>query len=705
MLNAYEKRLGFTWLDNALGRSGRDPRAARHLVAWVDDNQSELGLKPASWPSADFLDRLETQLRHRETTLGGRDWRRFKAAVRAGRARHERARPDRTARRLRSLGRSVGLAAVDVAVLEFLVRQMSHPVFDSFVDEVFEKTSRFGERHLRSLCAGLPIVLGLPAHSVRQSLAGEAPLVKCGLIAVDDEGDVRAIDRLQRLANVTAERGAADGDACALLLDAAVPSELSWDDFDHVADQRDHAEKLLRGALAAGAPGVNVLVYGPPGTGKTSFCKVLAERVGASLYNVGESDDRGDEPSRHERLQELNLAQRLIGGGDASRRQAVLLFDEMEDLLADPSAAFGLPFAFPGRRRRRRGGGAGSKVYMNRLLEETPTPTLWTTNGAERTCPTVLRRMMYAIELRQPPPKVRARVWQRQLRQHAIDADAAAARALAVEFEASPGVAAGATAAARLAGGDLEAVHVGVRSLARLLHGDRAVQKPPPGFDIALVEADMDVGALADSLAKSGERRFSLCLQGPPGAGKSAFVRHLAERLGMEVVLKRASDLLSMWVGETEQHIRQAFAEAKDAEAILVFDEADSLLGDRRFAQRSWEVSQVNEMLTWMESHPLPFACTTNFGERLDAATLRRFTFKIRLGYLSAAQAERAFRGFFRLEPPAGLKRLDWLTPADFAVVQRRAEVLACGDDAEALARMLGEECAAKPGLAAKPGF
>ena len=47
-------------------------------------------------------------------------------------------------------------------------------------------------------------------------------------------------------------------------------------------------------------------------------------------------------------------------------------------------------------------------------------------------------------------------------------------------------------------------------------------------------------------------RGFSLCLQGPPGTGKSAFARYLAERLGLEVLQKRASDLLSPWVGEPE---------------------------------------------------------------------------------------------------------------------------------------------------------
>ena len=150
---------------------------------------------------------------------------------------------------------------------------------------------------------------------------------------------------------------------------------------------------------------------------------------------------------------------------------------------------------------------------------------------------------------------------------------------------------------------------------------NRRFNGPPDKYDPALIHADVDPVQLADRLVASGARHFSLSLQGPPGTGKSAFVRYLADRLGLEVVQKRASDLMSMWVGGTEANIAEAFAEARDAEAFLVFDEADSLLADRRLAERSWEVSQVNEMLTWMESHPFPVAFTTNFGERLDPAT------------------------------------------------------------------------------------
>ena len=314
--------------------------------------------------------------------------------------------------------------------------------------------------------------------------------------------------------------------------------------------------------------------------------------------------------------------------------------------------------------------------------------------------------MMFAVELRQPPSSVRARIWSRQLARHCIESDENDAQSLASEYDVTPGVASGVTAAAELVdGGGLNAVRCGVRSLARVLSRERPPQGVPERFDPGLVHADTNLVSLADRLAERGPGRISFCLQGPPGTGKSAFVRYLAERAGLEVVQKRASDLMSKWVGGTEKQIAEAFAEARDAGSFLVFDEADSLLADRRFADRSWEVSQVNEMLTWMENHPLPFACTTNFGEHLDTATLRRFVFKVTLDYLAPEQVDAAFQRFFALPPPAGLTRLTALTPGDFAVVRRRADALGRLEDPEALSAMLREECNAKPDRPRPIGF
>ena len=561
------------------------------------------------------------------------------------------------------------------------------------IDDVFGRTGRnINALNLRG--RALSALLGVSVGTVHRRFANGAPLVRSGLVSIDNDGDLTVVGRLHRIATAP---GDSSLDVHRLLLPSASPSELEWSDFDHIATDRDHVERLLAGALDTGAPGVNVLLHGPPGTGKTEFCKVLADRLGVTLFSAGETDEDGDEPARHERLQELRLAQRLLGRD----RRSLLLFDEMEDLLSDPFP----PLAFFGRSSRSRLRDGGSKVFMHRLLEQAPAPTLWTMNDAASVSPAILRRMMFALEMRSPTARVRARIWTRQLERYGISAQPLEVRALAAEFEATPGVAAGATAAARLGGGDIETVRHGVRSLSRVLSCAKPPDGTPARFDLGLIHADTDPCVLADRLARSDERRFSLCLQGPPGTGKSALVRYLAERLGLEVVQKRASDLMSMWVGETEQRIAAAFAEARDSNAFLVFDEADSLLADRRFARRTWEVSQVNEMLTWMESHPLPFACTTNFGEHLDPATLRRFVFKIRLDYLAPAQAEAAFRGWFALAPPDGLAALTALTPGDFAVVRRKAEILDRLHEPEALAAMLREECEAKPDRPRGIGF
>lgn len=106
-------------------------------------------------------------------------------------------------------------------------------------------------------------------------------------------------------------------------------------------------------------------------------------------------------------------------------------------------------------------------------------------------------------------------------------------------------------------------------------------------------------------------------------------------------------------------------------------------------------------MLTWMERHPYPFACTTNLMDSLDPATLRRFLFKVRFLPMSPAQAGEAFRRAFGAAPPVALDEIEPLTPGDFALVARKARVLG-EHNPDALAAMLAAEVAAKPGANAR---
>lgn len=213
------------------------------------------------------------------------------------------------------------------------------------------------------------------------------------------------------------------------------------------------------------------------------------------------------------------------------------------------------------------------------------------------------------------------------------------------------------------------------QSLGRLPGRSEAL---PRFYDTAFVNTTADLKGICEGLKRCGAGR--LCLYGPPGTGKTAYVRWLARELGVPLIAKRASDLLSMFVGGTEALICEAFEEAKRAGALLLIDEADSFLRDRELSQRSWEVTQVNELLTQMESFPGIFCATTNLFENIDRAALRRFDLKAkfdflrpeqRLGLLERHLAALGLGTDGVKSLVTRLSALDCITPGDFAAIER----------------------------------
>ncbi|WP_241374094.1 AAA family ATPase, partial [Escherichia coli] len=82
-----------------------------------------------------------------------------------------------------------------------------------------------------------------------------------------------------------------------------------------------------------------------------------------------------------------------------------------------------------------------------------------------------------------------------------------------------------------------------------------------------------------------------LCFYGPPGTGKTVLAEHIAAQLDMPLLIRRASDLMSKYVGETEQQIAAMFSRAEEERALLLLDEADSFMQSRQGAVRNYEVS------------------------------------------------------------------------------------------------------------------
>ena len=227
----------------------------------------------------------------------------------------------------------------------------------------------------------------------------------------------------------------------------------------------------------------------------------------------------------------------------------------------------------------------------------------------------------------------------------------------------------------------------------------------PQVYDPRFIRADVDPIALIEGLRSSRSGR--LCLFGPPGTGKSAFAQHLTRELGLRLLERRASDLLSPSVGVAEKNIAAAFQEAEESGAALLIDEVDSFLLDRSRAQRSWEVTQVNEFLTQLERFSGLFIASTNLIDGFDPAALRRFDLKCKFDYMGEDQASGLLAAHLRAAgvESAGpaetthLRVIANLTPGDFGVVARQHRFRPL-TTAAAWVSALEAECRLKPGQA-----
>lgn len=198
----------------------------------------------------------------------------------------------------------------------------------------------------------------------------------------------------------------------------------------------------------------------------------------------------------------------------------------------------------------------------------------------------------------------------------------------------------------------------------------------------------------------------TIALYGLPGAGKTQLMEFLAVELDMPLLSKRASDLLSKWVGESEGNIAAMFAEAEAEGAILGLDECDSFMRDRAHARAEWSVSQTNEILQHMERFDGIFIAATNLFQDIDAAALRRFTFKLEFKALRPEQAWSMFckeSGFDENADPklteelkGRLETIPDLAPGDFATVKRQTIILDEELDPEEWIVQLAEEAKAK---------
>lgn len=606
--------------------------------------------------------------------------------------------PEVLAKNIERYSELLGWNDVDKAVIAFAVLMETDPRLEVACSTM----ENIATARLIDVLSG---VLGFDRDLIRHSVSPKGSLSESCFIKIDPCATRSLATKISMLSDETSDRlRYFDGDPFELLRDIVAPAakaELTLSDFSHVQDTLDVLHPYLDHSLVNKSCGVNVFIHGAPGTGKTQLALVLARELGCDLFEISSQNEAGDGINGYGRLRALRAAQSML-----RQRRAMILFDEAEDV-----------FDGGWTHLREKGSARSQKAWMNRQLEINTAPVIWLSNNVECMDPAFLRRFDVVLEMPLPRGRQRERLLDEACgdlinvttRNRLVEArglaPAVVQRAARVVRTIQNVLPANRTSAIleQLIESTLEAQGHG-----GLMSGEAAAL--PSSYDPRHIAADVDLAEISAGIIQAKAGR--ICLYGPPGTGKTAFGRWLATRLDVPLHAKRVSDIVSPYVGQTERNLARVFHEAQSDGAVLLLDEVDSFLQDRTRAQRPWEVTAVNEMLTQMEAFSGVFIASTNLMDGLDQAALRRFDLKVKFGYLRPVQAWDLFEVHCKsLGLPAPdvfartvVERLTILTPGDFAAVARQHRFRPVGS-VSALIAALETECSLKKDSRKAVGF
>jgi SpoVK/Ycf46/Vps4 family AAA+-type ATPase len=398
--------------------------------------------------------------------------------------------------------------------------------------------------------------------------------------------------------------------------------------FDRFTDQR---RAWTQGDELESAAGLVLLFAGPPGTGKTLLSHSVAAHLGRPLLLI-DAAQLGAQRGLDANLDALMREARL--------QRAVLLFDDCELLFAH------------------RLQGNRELPLLLAALDAYEGITLLSTNLPQTLDEALDRRVTLRLDFEIPPPSLRERIWRLHLPARAPLSEDVDLNHLAEKFEFSGGYIKNSVTVAlnralsrvdeepSITMRDLEdaarsqirhkLANVAVKSKNHLTLEDLILPPDLKQSLFAIMAAVRNRRLIFDEWG-FGERLTTgrgICVlfRGDSGTGKTLSAEILANELAMPLYRVRIPSIISKYVGETEKNLEKCFHEASRSNALLLFDEADSIFSKRIDVSSSndrYSNMEVNLLLQEIERFDGVVILTTNNDAAIDDAFERRLNHKL----------------------------------------------------------------------------